>query len=154
MSAKIKFYLIFCLYLSPIRPWQQYRSRPFLSWVYLGLRSFVPRILMWSWTLLIINTRLSSPLSYRLCDGEGGGGRWGGDYKEKGLLQTMKADRRFPWGYRSDMSSVNLGFTDGTSFTNVIPLPGNSTLVWVNIGFQSLPAIQSIIVLSGSSRSR
>ena len=60
----------------------------------------------------------------------GGGGKWGGDYKEKGLSQTLKATGRFTWGYRSDiMSSVNLGFTDGTSFMNVIPLPGNSTLV-------------------------
>ena len=41
----------------------------------------------------------------------------------------MKANRRFLWGYRSDMSPVNLEFTDGTSFTNVIPLPGNSTVV-------------------------
>ena len=59
----------------------------------------------------------------------GGGGKWGGDYKEKGLSQTLKATRRFTWGYRSDiMCSVNLGFMDGTSFTNVIQLPGIGTL--------------------------
>ena len=61
-----------------------------------------------------------------------GGGGAGEEiiYREKGLSQTLKDNRRFTWTYRSDItSSVNLEFMDGTSLTNVIPLPGNSTLV-------------------------